>query len=631
MVGLCGVIGPDHRGHGKMRADLHWRGDETSTTYTDDRFVVTAVSHSFDDRSQPTWTSSDNIGIWLWGSIWGFRHPTDEYEIATDDPSAYCASLYEEYGMDFLSGLNGNFVGLLYDRTSQEVTLFTDRLGTRPLQYFRTDDSVVFSTNIQSLPNHPAVEADFDLDYLSEYFTLKRTFGVKTPLTGVERLQPSSMTSVSVDGLRMETERYWRPIHQPRDRSPTRVAMDLAETVQQAVHERTDTDTRYGLLLSGGSDSRLMLAALTNTGHSVHAYHVNDWYNREAKRAHQAAQAVDAEFTFLRRDKDYQARVLRSTPRISTFGGYFNQVHAAGFEDTLTDDVDVLFTGHYGDMLFKGNHLPNPTIDLGRLGSFSLPVEQTVSTIDEFVDDRVGDAPAYLTDALQRSVRELYADNVTRRGDRVIDHGVEYDSMREAVLCSRCPLTNGTSHFFYYGTLQMLPSGTLFLDNRLIDLSLTIPIKQLVRGNLIDRAINQLRPELADIPHASTDVPLTEPFALQWVGELATSFKDRHTSSAPTEDHWTHGPWPNHGALIRSHEFIRETLDEHEHTIRRLPFLSWEGVNECYAEHMDGQNKWGALYTLATFLNMPVVQHACADDPVNDSCQQDTQTDLQRM
>lgn len=129
-----------------------------------------------------------------------------------------------------------------------------------------------------------------------------------------------------------------------------------------------------------------------------------------------------------------------------------------------------------------------------------------------------------------------------------------------------------------------------------------------MRGDIINRAIDRLAPELAAIPHGDTGVPLEYPFSMQWLGGLATSFKRRQFPSSSPAPHATQGPWPNHVELVRSHEFVRETLDEHESLIRQLPFLSWEGVNERYEAHTEGANNVPALYTLVTFLDMPVAK-----------------------
>lgn len=609
MVGICGVVGDQTAAVDALVEGLTWTGGEATETTARAGVAVGVATHPSDPPSGPAVVPERDATVWLWGDVWGYEG-AGGYERIETPPAAFAANRYAERGIDFVEGLNGSFAGVIHDREAGRVQVFTDRLGTRPVHHARTDDGAVFSTDIQSLPAHPAVPRGFDVDALAEYFTLQRSFGLETPLEGIELLPPGSVTTFDLDGGSVETTRYWEPRYEPEDRPRSYFADRLATLVERVVEERTDPDATYGLLLSGGSDSRLALAALTAADRTVRAYHLNEWENEEADVARRAAASVGADYTFLRRDQDYHARVLEETAPITNFVGYFNQVHAAGFADRLDEEVDELVTGHYGDMLFEGNHFPTREVDLGGLGSFDLPVERDVRTTGDLVEHRVGGrtAPAYIADALDGDIAEIYAANVAHRGDRVVDHGVEYRSLREAVVASRCPLTNGTSQIFYHGTLQMLPSWTPFLDNRLVDLFLSTPARHLLRGGLVGAAVKRLAPDLAAIPHANSGVGLSRPFAAQWLGRIATGFAERYLADPPAESHWTSGPWPDHGDLIRTNDFVRETLEEHEDLIRALPFLDVDGVAACYQDHLDGAHNLAALYSLVTFLEMPVVQ-----------------------
>ena len=609
MVGLCGMVGTTAP-ITDLVSELCWNGDEIVHEDSDGNIAIASVTHPSDVDTGHAETDDGRVSVHLWGSVWGFDGP-DGYTSIKEPATESCVSLYETHGIDFVAGLNGNFVGAVHDQRQDRLHLFTDRLGTRPLHLAETDHGLAFSSNIQSLPLVPSVDTDFDTDYLAEYFALKRVFGVKTPLKSVEKTQPGSVTTVSPSDGSVETERYWLPRHDPLDQSRSYFVRRLAATLRTAVAERTRPDQTYGVLLSGGSDSRLVLAALSSLDRSVRAYHLNEWWNREATIAARAATAADAEFRFLTRDREYQARALAIQSRLSNFVGYFNQAHAAGFADVLRDEVDLLFTGHYSDMLFKGNHLAKYGIDLKGLGSFDLPIEKPVENIETFVENRIAPVPPYLD--VSSSMRDIYLDNVRRDGRRVTDHGVEYPTMREATLASRCPLTNGTSQFFYYSTEQMMPSGTPFLDNRLIDLFLSIPIRYLLRGDLINGATKLLAPSLADLPHARGTVPIRYPFGIQRVGEIATQFTHRHFWDTPEQPHWTHGPWTDHSELIRSHDFIRDTLDDHKDTIRSLPFLRWDGVEQSYEAHQAGEDRMKELYTLSTFLQMPIIGRLMSD------------------
>ncbi|SEO39396.1 asparagine synthase (glutamine-hydrolysing) [Halogranum amylolyticum] len=613
MTGICGAVG-DVPSLDVLAEDLAYNGDERVDTFCTDDVGLASVSHP-ETRIRRPETDGDVV-VRVWGSIWG-DDTDDGYVTVEEDAETYCARRYREAGIGFLEGLNGNFAGALYDAEAGTLSLFTDRMGTRPIHYYRGDSAesdaadvatpedspFVFSTSIQSLPLHPDVSTDFDEDYLTEYFALKRPFGLKTPLTGVEKLHPGSVLTVDVDEGTTTTERYWTPHYDPVDAPREQFVERLAETIKRVVADRTRDDATHGLLLSGGSDSRLVLAAFDALDEPVRTYHLNEWENREARVAERAADVVGAEHTLLERDEGYQSRSLDTAPRFSNFVGYFNQHHAGGFAETFRAECDYLFTGHYGDMLFKGNHLRTPSVDLGPLGSFDLPTGRPIRGLDDFVSERVAPKPTYLTTA--RSPEDVYYDNVVQRGRTVVDHGVEYLSLREATVCSRYPITNGTSQFFYYATAQMLPAGTPFLDNRLVDLFLKIPPKQLLRGDLINRATDRLSPELASIPHGSGLVPISYPFAAQWTSELARGLVSRFRPHESTQR--SDGPWSDHHGLIREHSFVREVIDDNEERIKSLPFLSWEGVKRCYDEHAAGENRMKELYSLVTFLQMPLL------------------------
>ena len=615
MTGLCGTVNADTTHLDELGRDLAYNGDERVASFTADGVGIAAVCHPTDDSTQSTETP--DVVVRLWGSIWG-DETDDGYVTVDEDAETYCARRYREDGLSFLDGLNGSFAGALYDVDEGTLSIFTDRMGTRPIHYYHDEPGdatlvgnhtegghtpLVFSTSIQSLPLHPDVSTDFDEDYLAEYFALKRSYGLKTPLKGVERLHPASVMTVDVADGSTTTERYWTPHYDPVDVSRERLAERLAETMKAVVADRTRADATYGLLLSGGSDSRLVLAAFDALDQPVRTYHLNEWRNREARIAERAADVVGADHQLLVRDESYQARSLDTAPRFANFVGYFNQHHAGGFAETLRDECDTLFTGHFGDTVFKGDHVRTPTVDLGRLGSFELPLDRTTRSLDDLVDERVSPAPEYLTTSTD--VESIYYDNVVQRGRTVVDHGVEFPSIREATVCCAHQLTNDGSQFFYHATAQMLPSGTPFLDNRLVDLFLQIPEKHLLRGDLINRATERLSPELADIPHGRGLAPIRYPFAIHWTSELARDFVKRYRPDEST--YRSDGPWTDHHTLIRTHPFVRQVIEANEERIKSLPFLSWEGVQACYRAHERGADRMKALYTLVTFLQMPLL------------------------
>lgn len=609
MVGIAGAIGPESA---DATSEMTSIDADSASHYAEDEVSIRASSHDLLAGDQPVRTASGDALVWVIGELYGFD---DEPLGGTAghaprprsmDSATYCARLYEKHGIEAVRGINGNYAAVVLDRTARTLSIVTDRLASIPIYHARPDDETfVFSTDVQEVPLHPAVETEFDPAYLHEYLAFKRPWGVKTPLVGIEELQPGAVTTIDLVDGSVDVERYWRPQFRPRDEPFEDFVEAFATRFTRVLDEWARDDLEYGVLLSGGSDSRLNLAAL---GPGVTAFHMADWMSREARIAERAALASDNEFVLLRRDAEYQATALERNRPFTNFNGWFTQAYTTGFEEQITDRVDVLVSGMYADTLFKGHAIPSPQVSLGPVGTITAPIEKRIETIDEFIDWLLSQAHDDLD--MPTDLRTILEENIHRDGDVIVHHGVEYDSIDELVYCSPYyPLTNDDDVIFRNSLRQMIPYRTPYLDNRLIDLSLSMPIRYRLRRNLINRAVADLDPELASVPHASTGVALTRPFPVEYVGELASEFWEKYVrDDAPPQSYMSNGPWVDDAELIRTHEFFGRAIEERADLADSLPFLSVEEIRERYRDHLAGEDNLVPLYTLMTVLSMPVTE-----------------------
>lgn len=596
-------------------ADVHgWSPTDERSLYVD-RDVAIGVDRD-GDRTEADGADAE-VRCWVLGEVFGF----DESAIARDgeyvpkpdglDDERYVRRLHERYGPEFVRGLNGSFTLLLYDRPARELSLISDRLGTVPVYYARPDgDTFVFSTDVQALPRHPTVETSFHPGYLHEYLAFRHAFGVKTPLTGVETIEPGAVTTVDLDDGSVTTSEYWRPVYRPRDEPFEWFVEEFASRFRQIMSEWTTSEGSDGVLLSGGSDSRLVLAGLEDAT----AVHTNDWMNREARTAERCALTADAEFAMFRRGAEYRVDALERNREHLDFIGWFTQAYLTGHESELTDRVDRLFTGLYGDTLFKRFGVPARDVSLGPVGSMTLPVERHVDSVDDYVDLLMDSA--YDGFDLPTDLRETLEANIYRTDDGVVHHGVTYDSLDELAYYDSCyPLSNDNDMLFWSALRRTLPTRTPFLDNRLVDLSLSMPIRYRLRRNVVDRALERLAPELASIPHAGTGVPPSRSFAATYIGEHLRAFWRKYVSDeTPPEPYMTNGSWPDDAALLRANDCFADVLEAHRETVDALPGLDVEEVREQIRAHRRGDNRTVELYTLLSVLTMPVTRDVLTED-----------------
>lgn len=615
MVGICGAIGEGGGPIDDMAESLAWTGSERSSRFDDSTLRLRCFTHR-SRRGENPGRAPGGALVWVCGNVHGYREGDTYRSLGPDhaDAPAFCARRYEEDGLEFVSRLNGDFVGVVYDREQATVSVFTDRLGTWPLYVTETEDGdVIFSSHAQSLARYPGLSLAFDEAYVVQHLSsVGGPFGVKTPLRGVESFPSGTVTTYDLEAGSTTKHQYWRPSFSSDDEfDDYDTFVDaFVDRFQSSVAERTwDRSKRYGILLSGGSDSRLVLAALPDDL-DITAYHMADWMSKEARVAERVAITKGIDFRLLRRDPEYFGRVLDRSPRLWNFVQLFNQAWADGFIDEIRSEVDVLFTGHFSDTLFKGYFVPQQSVDLGPLGTYDTLSERRIETLAEFTAEFGFERPSYVDSTIEPA--EVFERNVTQRDGTVESYGVEFESLRQLTLgWGQVPAT--TDSFFRQSLRENLELQMPLFDTRLLDLWDKMPIRYQLRRDVVNSVVTALDPELAAVPHATSGLSVRRSKPVHRFGGPLMNALDRLSpfSTVPAE-HLDQRPWGNHTELIRTESYVEDAIYRAEDLIRSLPFLDWEGVVACYQDHLDGADNAKLLYRLVTFLEAPVTRRIAA-------------------
>lgn len=614
MAGLCGAIGADRSRIDPLVDQIVVRGTEEIARFDDGAIGAAYVDHPTAFSEQPIRIDEDRW-LWIWGVILGHDW-RDKYTDRPDGQSgaAFVADRIREYGLAAVSGLNSEFSGIVYDTATETVSLFTDRLGTRPLYYTHAPDgSLVFAPLLQSLGSYPGISLSFDRSYVSEFLHYNRALGVYTPVEGVYQLPPASIITVTPDGRLDDEWTYWWPQPRPSTDSYARLLDRFATTFAQAVADRVDDGTT-GLFLSGGVDSRAILAALDT---DVVGFHFNEQRegNLEARLAERAAQVAGTEFEFLHRGIDHYPGVLEATGQLTNFNGYFRVANHFGFEDRITSRVSHIFNGQYSDTLVGPTYVPTEQgepQEIDNLGAY----------LSAFAAGEMGghakEIP-FTTDLPHR--RTVLSDNVTVHPNGITNHGVTYPSWEAMVQFGMVyPITNVRSFIWYETQVHCFPTHYPFLDNRIVDRVLETPAAYRYEEGFIDAVVQSLNPRLAgferrtDHPAAFyiRNAPLTTLFSdvLKFVG-----LTDGVVSTVEADSHLrpTSG-FPHTAGLVRSHPFL-EHLFQAEHTaIADAEFIDEDELWECYRRHLGGDNYTDRLFGIASILQSSI-DATLADSP----------------
>jgi hypothetical protein len=195
----------------------------------------------------------------------------------------------------WLEGRSGSFRGfeLVSDRVTQrvKVLVFTDPLCTRPVYYLICDECVCISDKLSTVVLNSAGVAKPDWGGLLEAAVLGSLYSHKTTVKDAVWLAPGE--AVEFEGR--ELIRRWKNAL-PADESLTsnEVMAHPAETLQFAIEKairETWTDPEMRLLLSGGLDSRILLALASGERKTI----TLELYSSETQVARQVAAAAGAD------------------------------------------------------------------------------------------------------------------------------------------------------------------------------------------------------------------------------------------------------------------------------------------------------------------------------------------------
>ena len=162
---------------------------------------------------------------------------------------------------NILREADGTFSVVHYQPQTGTLSLIADKLGIRPLYFWMDDDLVVFASALRILEDFPLVPKRMDLRAVTEIVALGAPLADRTPYAGICLLRAAEIVKMTSD----ETSRscYWRwdEIKTESETEPVRLAT-VYDRFQAAIKRRNRNDQATAAYLSGGLDSRCIVAAL---------------------------------------------------------------------------------------------------------------------------------------------------------------------------------------------------------------------------------------------------------------------------------------------------------------------------------------------------------------------------------
>jgi asparagine synthase (glutamine-hydrolysing) len=277
--------------------------------------------------------------------------------LATASDSETILHAYALDGVAALDSLHGMFAFALHDAGRGELVLARDRLGIKPLYYARLPDRFLFASELKALLAVWPGTSDLDPNALVQFLQNRFSGGVAALVRGIQRLAPGTALVVDAE-LNLREHRYWSPLQvRPRRRDLATASEEFEPLFRQVMMEHLRSDVPYGLFLSSGVDSGVLLAMISElTGQPVRTFSVGYGdTGDELASAAAIARRFGAAHTELVLDRD---AVFRRLPHAIWAADDLLHDYACLPTSFLAEragqELKVVLTGEGGDEVFAG-------------------------------------------------------------------------------------------------------------------------------------------------------------------------------------------------------------------------------------------------------------------------------------
>lgn len=378
MCGIAGVVvrsGPvAERDLDAMAGTLRHRGPEDLGHYVAGSVGLTHTRLSIIDIAgghQPLFDEHKRYALVANGEVYNFVELRRELEglgrrFLTHSDSECALHGWAQWGEGSLKRLHGMYAFALHDTQAGEVVLVRDRLGIKPLYVAQLPDRVAFASEIKTLLRILGREPEVDAGALAQFFGNQFSTGRPTIVRGIERLQPGEAMRIG-PGLAVKRWRYWSALDvRPRAIGAAEAEAEFEALFAQVMTEHMRSDVPYGLFLSGGVDSALLLATLRERHrHPIKTYsvgYVDAKLRDELDDADRIARALGADHHPLRLSRE---AIFRRLPLSVWAADDLMRDYAClptlALAEHAGKELKVVFSGEGGDEAFAGyrRYAPN--------------------------------------------------------------------------------------------------------------------------------------------------------------------------------------------------------------------------------------------------------------------------------
>ena len=269
MCGIFGVSSHNNINFEKALKSLNLlthRGPDSYGEYKDEKIYlghrILSIIDLSDKGNQPLISNCGNIVLTVNGEIYNYKllrqNLNKKYEFKSNSDSEVIIYGYIEWGIDKLLDLiDGMYAFSLYDKKKNFTFLVRDRVGIKPLYYFKNKNEIIWASEIKAIKYYRK-DLKTDLTSLYDYLTYKYIPSPKSLYKNVYKLEPGHYLKINLSSSKIIKKKFWELKHQFNlFKNEEEVLEQIDFTLRESVKNQMISDVDVGSL-SSGVDSSLV-------------------------------------------------------------------------------------------------------------------------------------------------------------------------------------------------------------------------------------------------------------------------------------------------------------------------------------------------------------------------------------
>lgn len=515
------------------------------------------------------------------------------------------------FDQSFLQRIDGEFLMLIFNKNSHKISIISDRFSSLPMYYFLDNQVLHGSNNYADLIKLASKNNTFHLqkNNFFEFLWFRRLHNNITYDNLIKVMMPARVLDVQAGSV--SEKKYWEPSFSKNQFTLSQSTEALRIAILGAVKQKIDLigEKNFGLFLSGGMDTRTILAAFHALKIDLpECFTLGYTPDGEFRIARQLTDFTGANHHFLKMSPNTYDQFWPEKARLA--GGMHHQLQNIfiGLENQSLSNTSVFFHGHGFDYLFQGMYLSasplkifNKNLHLKTINNLN-----NVKNFAKFYSENVPyrawrvNLQEYLLPQFKEELMSHLYENIKsieNQGREICNDNFDLWEYMMIHSLSR-----------HYSQTDVMGMGTygeqikVANDNTLFDTYLSMPIKHRKYARAMRGALREMSPELANIHSANTGNRMSagpiENLSLFAYRKILRTFSSSNKYKNPTAERRT---WPNEDDQVRNMKLLNSavsSLHQSDYLREALPYIDFNLLQSNTKDWLDNGRPGGGQFLM---------------------------------